>query len=109
MSHTPDYAADRARQQLDEVEAALRRILADDRLPVPEDIQVLTGRLERLALRLGPGAASEADGLPERLTRIKRLHDALALRLTQQHAEASDRLAAIRHGKATLEAYGGNR
>ena len=106
MTATPNNPPSTPLEPLEQVAAALKRLLADDEQPTPAAVRALTGRLERLGRQLGGAGPAETAALAEQLAQIKRLHDALALRLTQQRDEAGDRLAMMRKGKATLKAYG---
>ena len=97
------------RERLDAIEAALRRYLADDDPPASEPLAELTRQVRAIAQAQRPPEGAPAEECLAAARRIRRLHDQLVLRLTQQRAEAAAQLAHLRKGKATLRAYGHNR
>ena len=97
-----------AEERLDAIETALRRLLAGEADPPPQAVAELPRQLDELSGAIARMPPEAAAACIERAGRIRRLHDRLALRLTQQRDETAGQLAHIRKGKRTLKAYGGN-
>ena len=118
MSEQPEIPL---RRRLTALEAALRNatLLGDD-LP-PHVLADLAGQVAALAAigefrrdasSRGTGAAAGTPLPPEEaqvclglLQQVRHAHDQLACRLRQQQAETAERLAKLRLGKRTLNAY----
>jgi hypothetical protein len=95
-------------ERLEAIETALRRFLAAEADPPPQAVDDVLCQLAELSGAIARMPPEAAAACIERAGRIRRLHDQLALRLTQQRHETASQLAHIREGKRTLKAYGGN-